>query len=61
MAEYQDYGPGFNLTGRQQAQNITQLFTAQQYEPYSTPEKVFEYPFTGAFGNVDWIDPASYP
>ncbi|KAF2235482.1 carbohydrate esterase family 8 protein [Viridothelium virens] len=60
MAEYQDYGPGFNLTGRVQA-NITRLLTSQQYEPYSTPEKVFEYPFSGKFGNIGWIDPASYP
>ncbi|KAI9660954.1 MAG: hypothetical protein M1821_009281 [Bathelium mastoideum] len=61
MAEYHDYGPGFNLTGRLAAGNITKELTTQQYEPYSTPDKVFEYPFSGKFGNIAWIDPASYP
>jgi len=56
MAEYQDYGPGFNLTGRQLASNITIEMTAAQYEPYSKPVKVFQYPFSGQFGNTDWID-----
>jgi len=55
MAEYKDYGPGFNLTGRIDA-NVTIELTSQQYEPYSTPHKVFQYPFSGAFGNDAWID-----
>ena len=55
MAEYKDYGPGFNLTGRIAA-NVTKLFNDKQYEPYSTPSKVFQYPFSGKFGNTDWID-----
>ncbi|KAK4547738.1 hypothetical protein LTR36_000696 [Oleoguttula mirabilis] len=55
MAEYNDYGPGFNLTARLAA-NITIEMTAQEYAPYSTPAKVFQYPFSGAFGNVAWID-----
>ncbi|KAK8192742.1 hypothetical protein M8818_007914 [Zalaria obscura] len=56
MAEYHDYGPGFNLTGRLQAANITIEMTAAQYAPYSTVDKVFQYPFSGKFGNTAWID-----
>ncbi|KAF2226259.1 pectin lyase fold/virulence factor [Elsinoe ampelina] len=55
MAEYKDFGPGFNLTGRLAA-NVTKVFDDNQYEPYSSLEKVFQYPFTGKFGNTDWID-----
>lgn len=56
MAEFHDYGPGFNLTGREEASNITIEMTPWEYEPYSTPAKVFQYPFSGEFGNVAWID-----
>ncbi|KZM24922.1 Pectinesterase [Ascochyta rabiei] len=55
MAEYKDYGPGFNATGRA-ASNITIVMTDKQYEPYSAVDKVFQYPFTGKFGNTAWID-----
>jgi len=56
MAEYNDYGPGFNLTGRIAA-NITILMNDEQYAPYSSPQKVFQFPFTqGEEGNVGWID-----
>ncbi|KAF2124424.1 carbohydrate esterase family 8 protein [Dothidotthia symphoricarpi CBS 119687] len=55
MAEYKDYGPGWNATGRAAA-NITLVMNSKQYEPYSTLEKVFQYPFSGQFGNVAWID-----
>lgn len=56
MAEYHDYGPGFNLTGRLAA-NVTVLMTDRMWEPYSAPEKVFVYPGTnGREGNVGWID-----
>ncbi|TKX26317.1 pectinesterase-like protein 1 [Elsinoe australis] len=55
MAEYKDHGPGFNLTGRLVA-NVTKLFSDADYKPYGTPEKVFQYPFTGEFGNTAWID-----
>ncbi|KAK4620200.1 putative pectinesterase A [Fulvia fulva] len=55
MAEYHTYGPGFNATARA-ASNVTIELTTQQYEPYSTPEKVFQFPFTGTFGNTAWID-----
>ncbi|KAF2085050.1 carbohydrate esterase family 8 protein [Saccharata proteae CBS 121410] len=55
MAEFRDYGPGFNYTGRLAA-NITKLLTWEEYEPYSTVEQVFQYPFSGQEGNVAWID-----
>ncbi|KAH7066289.1 pectin methylesterase [Paraphoma chrysanthemicola] len=55
MAEYKDYGPGWNATGRAAA-NITIVMDTKQYEPYSTLEKVFQHPFNGKFGNVAWID-----
>lgn len=56
MAEYNDYGPGFNLTARLAAANVTMEWDAAQFEPYSTPAKVFQYPMTGVFGNTAWID-----
>ena len=55
MAEYRDYGPGFNLTARLANANVTKELTAAQFEPYSSPEKVFQYP-NGTFGNSAWID-----
>ena len=55
MAEFNDYGPGFNLTGRIAA-NVTKLLTPAQYAPYSTLGNVFQYPFSGRFGNTAWID-----
>jgi pectin methylesterase-like acyl-CoA thioesterase len=55
MAEWRDYGPGFNSTGRLKA-NTTRLLTDKEYAPYSTPENVFQSPFSGEFGNTAWID-----
>ena len=55
MAEFRDFGPGFNLTGRLEASNITIEMTPEQYAPYSTPAKVFQDP-SGKFGNTAWID-----
>jgi hypothetical protein len=55
MAEYKDYGPGWNATGRALG-NVTIVMDDKQYEPYSTTEKVFQYPFNGTFGNTRWID-----
>jgi hypothetical protein len=55
MAEYKDYGPGWNATGRV-AVNVTIVMDKKQYEPYSMLEKVFQYPFDGQFGNTKWID-----
>lgn len=60
MAEYKDYGPGFNLTARL-AGNVTKILTDAQEEPYSTPAKVFQYFHSTAFGNVGWIDKSEYP
>lgn len=47
MAEYGNSGPGFNAAGRK-GSNVTKVLSAEQYEPYSTVEKVF--------GDVAWID-----
>jgi pectin methylesterase-like acyl-CoA thioesterase len=55
MAEYKDFGPGWNLTGRVEA-NVTIVMTDEEYAPYSTLEKVFQFPFSGKFGNTKWID-----
>lgn len=58
MAEYKDFGPGWNETARV-ASKVSIVMDSKQYEPYSTPEKVFQYPFSGKFGNTDWIDRSS--
>ena len=55
MAEYRDYGPGWNETARG-ASNVTRVLSDKEYSPYSTLEKVFQYPFSGQFGNTKWID-----
>ncbi|KAK7722967.1 hypothetical protein SLS57_004823 [Botryosphaeria dothidea] len=55
MAEYGDFGPGWNLTGRVAA-NVTKVLDEAGYAPYDSVEKVFQDPFTGEFGNVGWID-----
>jgi hypothetical protein len=55
MAEYKDFGPGWNATGRVVA-NLTIVMNKKQYEPYSTLDKVFQHPFDGRFGNTGWID-----
>jgi pectin methylesterase-like acyl-CoA thioesterase len=54
MAEYDDFGPGFNLTGRLAA-GIDKVLNASEYQPYSSPAKVFQTP-KGAFGDIAWID-----
>ena len=56
MAEYKDFGPGFNITGRSAASNVTIEMTKKQYQPYSSLAKVFQFPFNGTFGNTAWID-----
>ncbi|EME88624.1 carbohydrate esterase family 8 protein, partial [Pseudocercospora fijiensis CIRAD86] len=56
MAEFRDYGPGFNATARREAGNVTIEMTEGEYEPFSSPEKVFQFPFSGEFGNTAWID-----
>lgn len=54
MAEYQNTGPGFNRAGRQKG-GVGKVLSDAEYEPYSTVEKVFQFP-NGTFGNVAWID-----
>ncbi|RDW94600.1 hypothetical protein BP5796_00363 [Coleophoma crateriformis] len=54
QAEYHDYGPGYNATGRALSLFDT-ILTPAQYAPYSSPAKVFQTP-TGTFGNTAWID-----
>jgi len=54
QAEYHDYGPGFNATGRAESLFDVQL-TPEQYYTYSSPALVFQTP-DGQFGNVGWID-----
>ncbi|KAF1916590.1 pectin lyase fold/virulence factor [Ampelomyces quisqualis] len=55
MAEYKDYGPGWNVAGRAVG-NVTIVMNDAQYKPYSTVEKVFQHPFNGSFGYTKWID-----
>ena len=55
MAEYKDYGPGFNLTARLANANITKELTTAQWEQYDSPHKVFQY-IDGRYGNDKWVD-----
>ncbi|KIY69286.1 carbohydrate esterase family 8 protein [Cylindrobasidium torrendii FP15055 ss-10] len=55
MAEYNDYGPGFDLDARL-AENLTKILTEEEYKEYSTVEVVFQEAFSGKFGYVGWID-----
>jgi pectinesterase len=55
MAEYNDFGPGFNLTGRLRY-NYTVQLDDSGWEPYSSPKKVFLTP-KGVEGQTAWIDP----
>ncbi len=54
QAEYKNYGPGYNVTGREIAKFDVQL-TDEQWSKFSSPKKVFQTP-SGKFGNVGWID-----
>jgi hypothetical protein len=54
QAEYKDYGPGYNVTGRAISKFDVQL-TAAEWAVYDSPAKVFQYP-DGRFGNTKWID-----
>lgn len=55
MAEYNDFGPGWNATGRTIG-NVTRVLTEKEWEPYSSPKEVFQYFKSGRTGNVGWID-----
>ncbi|KAK7519084.1 pectin lyase fold/virulence factor [Phyllosticta citriasiana] len=50
MAEFEDFGPGWNLEGRK-AGNVTRVLTQEEWNPYSGPEKVFE-------DGTAWMDEA---
>ena len=57
MAEYRDYGPGFNLTARLTlGANVTKELNEEQWAPYSSPAEVFQFWPDGGFGNTAWID-----
>ena len=55
QAEYQDYGPGFNITARLEAYPVTRILSAEEFKPYSSVEKVFQYR-NGSYGNFKWVD-----
>jgi pectin methylesterase-like acyl-CoA thioesterase len=55
MAEYKSYGPGWNEEARRKS-NVSIVMTAEEYAKYDSLEKVFQYPFSGEFGNTKWID-----
>lgn len=55
QAEYQNFGPGFNVTGRKASLFDRQL-SEQEFKPFSSPEEVFAFEDDGKFGNVGWID-----
>jgi pectin methylesterase-like acyl-CoA thioesterase len=55
MAEYKDFGPGWNETGRV-AGNVTRVLGEGEWEVYDAPAKVFQYFGSGEVGNVGWID-----
>lgn len=56
MGEYEDFGPGFDLTSRLQGgAGVTVELSASQWADFDSPEKVFQF-VDGDLGNVDWID-----
>lgn len=58
MAEYRDFGPGWNRTARLEG-NITIVLDERGYEPYDSVEKVFTVPMgegVGEPGYTFWID-----
>jgi pectinesterase len=59
MAEYNDQGPGFNLSARIAA-NVTKVLNAKEVQPYSSPKLVFMGP-DGAQPYISWIDTRYYP
>ncbi|CAA9961145.1 Pectinesterase [Pyrenophora teres f. maculata] len=55
MAEYKNFGPGWNETARRDG-NVTLVLSEDMYKGYDGVDKVFQYPFEGRFGNTAWID-----
>lgn len=54
QAEYKNYGPGYNATGRA-ISLYDQVFNDTEWAPYSSPVEVFQDP-EGNFGDVSWVD-----
>ncbi|KAF1987166.1 carbohydrate esterase family 8 protein [Aulographum hederae CBS 113979] len=54
MAEYGNYGPGYNESGRSDG-GISRVLTKEEYLPYAIPAGVFRFE-NGGFGNTGWID-----
>ncbi|PYH35801.1 putative pectin methylesterase [Aspergillus neoniger CBS 115656] len=54
MAEYRAYGPGFNITGREESE-VSVLLSSSEEEKYRDPKRVFLFE-DGREGNVAWID-----
>jgi hypothetical protein len=55
QAEYQNYGPGWNLTARLTSKFDT-ILDQSGWAAYSSPARVFLDPVTGAPENDKWID-----
>lgn len=56
MAEYQDYGPGFNLSARlEDGAGVTIELTDDQWAEYDSPDKVF-LNADGSPADLFWID-----
>jgi len=54
QAEYENYGPGYNVTAREKSLFDKQL-TSEEWAVYDGPEKVFLFE-DGRAGNTKWID-----
>lgn len=55
MAEFRNFGPGFDEAARRN--HVTVELTEEQfYADFDEPGKVFQFPFSGEGGNTRWID-----
>ncbi|KAJ1549506.1 hypothetical protein HK405_015581 [Cladochytrium tenue] len=59
MAEYSDDGPGYNETARV-AGGVDTLLDDAGFAPYSSPARVFKFPFSDVEGNTAWIDDCAW-
>jgi pectin methylesterase-like acyl-CoA thioesterase len=55
MAEYGDFGPGWNASGRSEG-GVTRVLGKTEWERYSSPNKVFQFFKSGRTGNDKWVD-----
>lgn len=55
MAEYKTFGPGWNASGRIDGK-VTRVLNQEQWEPYSSPAKVFQFFKSEKAGNTAWVD-----